>query len=193
VCEIETIVGDTAIDHAIARLVLAFVTDPVAHWMFDQPERFLRHLPRMFRALGMSSFEAGSAYRTKDGTGVALWLPPGVDAEAEPLEAIVRDGIPQERQAAVGALFERTEAFRPTEPHWYLSLIGVETTQRGKGYGAVLMHHALRQCDAAHLPAYLWSSNPQNISLYARHGFEVVATVQLGSSPFIFPMVRAAR
>jgi ribosomal protein S18 acetylase RimI-like enzyme len=191
--DVETIAGEAAFDHAIARLVLAFVTDPIARWMYDQPEVFLRHLPRMFRALGMSSFEAGGAHRTKDGTGVALWLPPGVDGEAEPLEVITRDSIPQERQADVGALFERTEAFRPTEPHWYLSLIGVETMQRGRGYGAALIRHALLQCDAAHLPAYLWSSNPQNISLYARHGFEIAGTIQVGSSPFIFPMLRAAR
>ncbi len=141
----------------------------------------------------MNSFEADGAHWTKDGTGVALWLPPGVEGEAEPLEAIIQESVPRERQADVGGLFERTESFRPTEPHWYLSLIGVESMQRGKGYGAALMRHALRQCDAAHLPAYLWSSNPQNISFYARHGFEVVATVQVGSSPFIFPMLRAAR
>jgi ribosomal protein S18 acetylase RimI-like enzyme len=190
---IATISGASQIDHAIARLVLAFVADPIARWLYDEPQQFLLHLPRMFRALGASSFAAGGAHRAADGLGVALWLPPGIDAAAEPLEAIVEDSIAQERQAEVGALFERAEQYRPIEPHWYLSLIGVETTQRGNGHGSALMRHALRLCDEAHLPAYVWSSNPQNISLYARHGFKVAGTVQVGSSPFIFPMLRTAR
>ena len=33
-------------------------------------------------------------------------------------------------------------------------------------------------------PAYLWSSNPLNISLYKRHGFEIAGAIQVGSSPF---------
>jgi len=31
------IAGDAEVDHAIARLVLAFATDPVARWMYDDP------------------------------------------------------------------------------------------------------------------------------------------------------------
>jgi hypothetical protein len=33
-------------------------------------------------------------------------------------------------------VFGRTERYRPTEPHWYLSLIGVEALHRKKGCGA---------------------------------------------------------
>jgi hypothetical protein len=32
---VATIAGDTAIDQAMATLVLAFATDPVARWMYD--------------------------------------------------------------------------------------------------------------------------------------------------------------
>ena len=39
-------------------------------------------------------------------------------------------------------------------------------------------------------PAYLESSNPVNISLYQRHGFEVLGTIQVGTSPPITPMLR---
>jgi hypothetical protein len=63
--------------HAVATLVLAF-TDPVARWMYDDPHQYLRHIPRLFKALGMAAFESGGAHRTGDGFGVALWLPPGV-------------------------------------------------------------------------------------------------------------------
>jgi len=69
---VATIAGDAEVDHAIATLVLAFATDPVARWMYDDPHQYLLQIPRLFRALGTSSFEAGSAQRTDDGVGVAL-------------------------------------------------------------------------------------------------------------------------
>ena len=95
----------------------------------------LRHIPRLFQALGTSSFEAGAAQRTSDGLGVALWLPPGVQGNHEQVEAVVAESIAQEKQADVSAVFEQTEQYRPTEPHWYLSLIGVEALHRNNGCG----------------------------------------------------------
>jgi GNAT superfamily N-acetyltransferase len=189
---VETIAGDAQVDRAIATLVLAFATDPVARWMYDDPQQYLLHIPRLFRALGTSSFKAGAAEHLSDGLGVALWLPPGVHGDDGPLEAVITDSIIAEKQPEVAALFERTEHFRPTEPHWYLSLIGVEALHRNNGYGAALLRHRLCQCDREHLPAYLWSSNPLNTTLYQRHGFQIVGTILVGSSPSIFPMVRAA-
>jgi ribosomal protein S18 acetylase RimI-like enzyme len=77
--------------------------------------------------------------------------------------------------------------------HWYLSLIGVVLARQGHGLGSALLRHALERCDRDHLPAYLESTNPANVPLYRRHGFEVVGTIQVGSSPPMHPMVRAAR
>lgn len=188
-----TIAGDAEIDHAVAKLVLAFGTDPVARWMYDEPQQYLLHIPRLFRALGTSAFETAAAQRTNDGLGVALWLPPGVHGDDEPLEAVIAGSMVGEKQAEVAAVFEQTEHYRPTEPHWYLSLIGVEALHRNKGCGAALLQHRLHECDRARLPAYLWSSNPLNISFYERHGFEILGTIQVGSSPSIFPMLRLAK
>jgi len=190
---VATISGDAEVDHAIATLVLAFSSDPVARWMYDEPHQYLLHIPRLFRALGKSSFEAGAAERTDDGLGVAIWLPPGVHGDDGPLDAVIAGSMVEERQADVVAVFEQTEHYRPTEPHWYLSLIGVEALHRSKGCGAALLQHRLRQCDREHLPACLWSSNPLNISLYKRHGFDTAGMIQVGSSPPIFPMLRHAR
>lgn len=40
--------------------------------------------------------------------------------------------------------------------------------------------------------AYLESSNPLNVPLYERFGFEVIAEIQTGDSPTIWPMLRPA-
>jgi hypothetical protein len=130
---VATIAGDAEVDHAIATLVLVFSTDPVARWMYDDPHQYLLHVPRLFRALGASSFAAGAAQRTSDGLGVALWLPPGVHGDDGPLAAVIAESIAAEKQADVGAAFTRTEHYRPTAPHWYLSLIGVEACTGTRG------------------------------------------------------------
>ena len=82
------------------------------------------------------------------------------------------------------------DSYHPKEPHWYLPLIGVEAIHQGHGYGSALMEHALVPCDQDQTLAYLESSNPRNISLYQRHGFEILGTIQVGTSPPLFPMVR---
>ena len=57
----------------------------------------------------------------------------------------------------------------------------------------MLLARSLEAVDAAHQAAYLESSNPRNVPLYERFGFQVVGTIQAGSSPPIYPMLRAAR
>jgi len=143
---VETIAGACEVDRAIAKLVLAFGTDPVARWMYDNPHEYLLHIPRLFRALGKSSFEAGAAQRTSDGYDVALWLPPGVRGDDGPLEAVLAESIAGGKLVDVGSVFEMTEHYRPTEPHWYFSLIGVEVLHWNEGCGATLLQHGLRQC-----------------------------------------------
>ena len=43
------------------------------------------------------------------------------------------------------------------------------------------------------VPAYLEATTPRNRSLYERLGFEQIGTIQVGSSPPIFPMTRKPR
>ncbi len=44
---VATITGGAEVDHAIATLVLAFATDPVARWMYADPHQYLLHVPRL--------------------------------------------------------------------------------------------------------------------------------------------------
>jgi ribosomal protein S18 acetylase RimI-like enzyme len=90
-------------------------------------------------------------------------------------------------------VFEQMAKYHPEEPHWYLPLIGVDPVHQGKGHGDALMAHALSRCDRDRVPAYLESSNPRNISLYVRHGFVALGSIQAGSSAQIVPMLRRPR
>ena len=79
----------------------------------------------------------------------------------------------------------------PAVPHWYLPQIGVDPIARGRGYGSALMKAALERIEQSGAPAFLESSNNRNVSLYERYGFEVVAEIQQGQAPPMYPMLRA--
>jgi ribosomal protein S18 acetylase RimI-like enzyme len=91
------------------------------------------------------------------------------------------------------AFFEQMGRFHPAQPHWYLPLIGVDPAVQRAGYGSKLLRKRLARCDADQAPAYLEATNPRNCTLYERLGFERLGTIQAGSSPPIFPMLRKPR
>jgi len=86
--------------------------------------------------------------------------------------------------------FNELENFNPNEDHWYLSFIALDPSKQGMGLGSLILKEALQVIDEQGKLAYLQSSNPQNISLYLRHGFEVIGEIQVGSSPVMTPMIR---
>ena len=178
---------------AVAAIVAAFITDPVARFAMPSPHAYLRGMPPTVRAFGGKSLESSTAYVSVDFCGAALWLPPGVHPDYEALEKVFRDTVEPDHVDDLLATFEKMDAWHPDEPHWYLPLIGVEPNARGKGLGEVLMRHAVARCDEDGALAYLESSNPRNISLYERHGFEVMGEIQVGLGPLVTPMLRRPR
>ncbi len=70
------------------------------------------------------------------------------------------------------------EEFHLAEPHWYLPLIAADPARQGQGLGTALMEAAIARIDADGRPAYLESSNPRNIPLYERFGFERIGEIQ---------------
>lgn len=178
---------------AIATIVLAFAADPMTRWTWPNPDQYLAAMPRMARAFGGRGFAHGSALATDGYTGVALWLPPGVEPDEAGLSAVMQSTVSPSRLQDGAGIFEQMAAYHPHEPHWYLPLIGVDPAHFGEGHGDALMSHVLARCDRERVPAYLESTNPRNISLYRRHGFERLGTIQAGSSPPLVPMLRKPR
>ena len=175
---------------AIATVVLAFAADPVTRWTWPHSHQYLAAMPRFVRAFGGSAFTYGGGYCTSEYTGAALWLPPGVHPDEGALGELMKSTASAAAREEGPAIFELMTKHHPTEPHWYLPLIGVDPAHQGKGHGDALMRYALERCDRDKVPAYLESTNPRNISLYQRHGFKAVGTIQAGSSPTLVPMLR---
>jgi ribosomal protein S18 acetylase RimI-like enzyme len=177
----------------IATMSLAFSTDPAVRWMYPAPETYLEYFPQFVSAFGGRAFESGTAHFIGDVQAVALWLPPDIQPDEEALMNLFQRTVPEQNQQALFSMFEQMGDYHPHEPHWYLPLIGVDPIQQRKGYGSMLLEHALKVCDEEQMPAYLESSNPENIPLYQRHGFEVLGIIQAGTSPPVTPMLRHPR
>ncbi|NJM36286.1 MAG: GNAT family N-acetyltransferase [Rhodomicrobium sp.] len=180
-------------DKAIDTIVLGFAADPMTRWLWRGSADYLAAMPRFARAFGGRAFDHSTAFLADEGRAVALWLPPGVEPDDEAMAAVAQETAPPDLLEEMGGVLEAMARYHPHEPHWYLPLIAADPAWIGRGLGAALMKHALQKCDEDGVIAYLESSNPRNISLYERHGFEIIGEIQSGSSPVLTPMLRRAR
>ncbi len=174
-------------------ILLAFSTDPVARWMYPNSQQYLETFPNFIRLFGGKAFETGSAYYVDGFQAASLWLSPNVSPDDSALINLFETTVHCDIRDELFYIFEEIENFQPKEPHWYLPMIGTDPAKQGNGYGSMLLQHALFKCDRENMPAYLESSNPQNIPLYERFGFKVLGEIQAGSSPPLFPMRRESR
>ncbi len=186
-------VSESDQDRAIQTIALGFSTDPVQRWIWPEASVFLSAKPRFVRASAGSAFENGTAFAVEGLKAAALWLPPGVTTDGDAMGAIVAETArPEILDDLVNIGLSLRDA-HPHGPHWYLNFIACDPAYLGQGLGSALMKHVLKRVDEDGAIAYLESSNPRNMSLYERHGFETVGEVQHGASPPLYPMIRPAR
>lgn len=187
---------------ALARVLgRAFHDDPVMAWVQPDVERRKAALPGMFSALTRHHFLAGRGTEvavSDDGVAAAaLWDPPGRWQQSPREQLAMLPGVLRAfrgRLAAGRAVTDLMKEHHPEEPHWYLGVIGSDPSVRGGGFGHALMCSRLDRCDAEYAPAYLESSNPDNIPYYQRFGFEVTGEITLPEGgPSLWPMWRASR
>ena len=177
---------------ALETILISFSSDPFVRWFWPKASDYVNCIPA-FEAFGGGAIDHGSAYTTNDFEGVALWFPPGFGPNEGDFVSFL------EKTAAADSLedgfrvFEAMEQYHPKEPCWYLPLIGVDPIHQGKGIGSALMKYALERCDEQGISSYLESTNPKNISLYERYGFEVMGEIKFGKCPVVTPMVRSYR
>jgi predicted GNAT family N-acyltransferase len=179
----------------------AFYEDPVTTWMLPDPAARKAKLHRLFGALTRYHHLAGGGVEVAERDGAmgaaALWDPPGrwQHKRREELLAMPRllwtfGGLTR-RGVELTNLMKKAH---PEEPHWYLAVIGSDPDVRGKGFGHALMRSRLDRCDAEYAPAYLESSNADNVPYYSRFGFEVTGEIVLpDGGPTLWPMWRAPR
>ncbi|MEU1225410.1 GNAT family N-acetyltransferase [Streptomyces sp. NPDC005828] len=188
----------TTIDDArtVGRtLASAFGDDPMMRWFFPDEATREADLDRYFTTLFTRQYGLhGVCERT--GSAAAFWVSPeGADKavpDADTIQQLVEilgDRAPVFQQAVMAAA-----EHGPTEPHWYLALIGADPAARGQGHGSALLRSGLAKADAAGLPVYLESSKPDNLPVYEHFGFVVRDEFELpGGGPVLWSMKRDPR
>ena len=175
-------------------LTTALADDPLWRWLYPRKEVYTEAFPEVILLSARGAFDAGTIDVGAQGGAVAVWDPPGSDADPDEVEAgwvaHFQTHCDPARLGDVFAWGEQFGRFHPTEPHWYLGGIGVLPEHQGLGHGSALLRVGLERCDRDGLPAYLEASNARNRPLYERHGFEVIGEIQAADSPSVWPMLR---
>lgn len=176
-------------------LARAFYDDPVTGYFYGNDRKRLRQGERFFGIRLRQLAPQGQIYTTAAGDGAALWA--GPDAWREDLRQMLM--ILPMLPALLPHVGRSSRAVReierrhPDEPHYYLSVLGTEPEQQGRGIGSALLRPVLELCDAAGLPAYLECSKDSNVTFYAGHGFTVTERMGLPDGPPLWLMWRNAR
>jgi ribosomal protein S18 acetylase RimI-like enzyme len=124
-----------------------------------------------------------------------VWIPPNETDFSQEQEAAVEPLLVEMLGSGASRVLQAVEMFDAAHPrgvpHFYLTLLATSTEHRGHSYGLRLMAQNLQQIDEAGMPSYLEASNPANVPLYMRYGFEVLGsfTVPEGG-PEVFTMWR---
>lgn len=185
-----------------AVLADAFHDDPVSIWMWPDQSARRRGLSRLFAAETRYHHMAGGGVEValaeeNSIAGATLWDPPGRWKQSTwtTLISMPATVLALGTRLRVGAEVAGTmEAAHPTLPHWYLAVIGTGRDTRGAGYGKALLNSRLERCNAARIPAYLESSNEDNIPYYQRFGFEVTGEIVVpNGGPTLYAMWREPR
>ena len=187
------VAGASEADAVLDTLMLAFSTDPCLRYLLWSPAAFFKGFRPFATGMGGAAVGQGTAWLADDGAAAALWLPPGVSSDRDAMLAVIGELAREEKLPVLGEVGETMAAYHPEEPHWYLAMIGVDPARQGRGYGSAILKESLKRCDEEGVMAYLESSNPKNVPLYERYGFEVMGFVQPGDFPGVYPMVRQPR
>ena len=183
---------------AAAALASGFADDPMWAFILGEDRAREDRLRLMFGALVEQAMRDPDhlVFVSDDGNGAALWRP--VDGWKVPVVKMLRTAptfvraLGRRLPVAVRAL-SALERAHPTEPHYYLEMIATRQGVQSQGIGSALIAAMLERCDREGVPAYLESSNPENIPFYARHGFEPRGEIDYGKgAPVCTAMWRAA-
>ena len=172
-------------------LALAFYDDPVLMWCIDEGSRRRELLPGFFEAIAGSYLAYDETYSADEGVSAAVWATPGAEDDEE-LPTVLGEAV-EEYAERLFEILEVMEEKHPSEPHYYLFLLGTRPEWQGRGLGSSLMAPVLETCDRDRVPAYLEATSERNKQLYLRQGFEVTDEIPLPDGPTMWRMWRSPR
>jgi ribosomal protein S18 acetylase RimI-like enzyme len=171
------------LEAAADSLARAFHNDPLQTYVFpDENERRMRS-PAHFAPLLRYGMLFGEVLTTEGNPlGAAVWLPPETwEVTPERATAAGFDTLPDILgEEAANRFFSVLGVIEPYHhrdvppAHWYLMVVGVAPEACGQGLGRALIEPIMNRADAAGLPCYLETAQPDNVAFYEYLGFKKV-------------------
>ena len=169
-----------------AALERAFRDDPIVSWSLPSDRRRPGQITRFYRERLRTLTPEELVFCDGERLGAALWAPP--DRWRTSFAELLRMRIFSRRSPPFLVGAHHMERAHPSEPHYYLAILGVAPEAQGQGLGSKLLAPMLERCDREGVPAYLESSKERNLAFYERHGFRVTGDMRfpLGGPPIWF-------
>ena len=193
-------------DQIAAIWTSAFEDDPFMGWLFPDDATRRASLTRWWE-FTLDHLSSGTELHGTRADGcVAYWQSPRSEAEKANegddhheesdshgefmamMNELLGDLVPS-RLEGLGQIHQA----RPSEPHWYLAVLGTSSDQQSRGLGGKVLAPMLDRCDRTGMLAYLESSNPANVGFYRRHRFETTGELILGDDVLVTLMTREPR
>lgn len=159
----------------VSSLVASFPKDPVLRYLFPDEGTYPLYAATFFGHLFDKRVQKGTIWTIERGASTAIWEPPttGNASSDDDLSA----HLPADALARVRAYDRAVHAALPTSPFWYLGVLGTHPDSAGRRWGHAVMDAGLSRAVADGLPAVLETSNPANVEVYRRAGWQVVRTL----------------
>ncbi len=171
------------VSEASTLLTSSFHADPNFVDLFPDEDVRRRVLPHVFATGLRDALSFGSVYAASSGRGlcgVAAWLPPGKSTLSLRRQLRSLPGLARMLTTAPHSVrrlvsFQAGAArFRPTQPYWYLQMIGVDPTSQGSGIGTRLLEPILGHTEETQQRCYLETNTKRNVAWYEKLGFRVI-------------------
>ncbi|MCW3844544.1 GNAT family N-acetyltransferase [Micromonospora yasonensis] len=159
----------------VASLVAAFTEDPVLRHLFPDEATYPRYATAFFGHLFDRRVHRRTVWTIEGGASVAIWEPPATGGGL--LDDDLAAQLPADALARVRAYEDAVHRALPTAPFWYLGVLGTHPDHAGRRWGHAVMRAGLRRAEADGLPAVLETSNPANVEVYRRAGWQVVGSL----------------
>jgi GNAT superfamily N-acetyltransferase len=187
-------------DPRIETLIEAFYHDPLIEFLLPEEESRAKPLSTGIEfLLGLSSSTWSVGAGTKDCAGVIgaaspeEYPPPFFHLTVMLTKLILKSlsSTPVRVMEQWLRIFHKFDKLHPSQPHWYILILGIHPDHQGKGLGGQLLKQVLQRADYEKVAVYLESSNPKNLDFYRKYGLEVTdEIVPIAGCPPIWGLFR---
>lgn len=169
-------------ERVVETVVSAFNADPAFRYFFADERTFDDQAATFAGYLFDQRVGHGTVWIIENGAAVAMWDPPRAN------DVVTADNhrpldLPDDTLKRLDRYDAAVHAALPMTGHWYLGILATHPDDAGRGWGRIAMAVGLDRAAAAGLPAYLETTNKDNVPLYQRSGWQVTETVEVDGLP----------